>query len=694
LRLAVFTHFDGFSYFYFCWRLQMQLTWSIFGALNTFTRLTVLTIAGGMSAHAFAGGEVRSMPPAAVESTKAVNIERFLGSAVVAHRVTAEPWDASVVATSKATSATSSGSGERAKPLQIGYPRGIPALLRNVPLALLPWQTLADGSRVIRAEIRAVDAAALRVGYRVEGPTLGLQLRFAGNGRDEVYSSTALPDAELTWSPVLEGETATIELRLLPNFSTDQFRVTLERLSHLTSSPADWARKDVRQIGKSGACNFDIACVTNASAALLSAAKSTAKMVITVPDGRSSYCTGTLINSESGADYFFSASHCISDQATASSLSTYWFFDAVACNSIAPPPYQLVNGGANLVMTDPTLDVTLLRLREAPPLGAVRAAWNATVIGTAEPVYSIHHPEGDLKKFSRGSMLGYQPGPATDLGIPRIQFGKDSFITVQWDAGTTEGGSSGAGVFTLKPDCGNGRECYELRGGLWGGDASCANPNGADRFSRMDLLYTRLVPFLQPSATIPVTTSAQASMVEYFNPQSDFYFITSRENEKALLDGLIDPFRNQLWYRSGFWFKTDTAQTTFTAPLTRYQIPGAAKAGTRVTHFYSVLNSDRSAITSTGKERFANPSFGCQGVPNGFFCNEGTDSFIAPPITSTGTQPTCLNSEQPIYRVFRKDSARYFNDGNHRYLTTPSMFVYMVNDLGWANEGVAFCAKP
>jgi hypothetical protein len=134
-------------------------------------------------------------------------------------------------------------------------------------------------------------------------------------------------------------------------------------------------------------------------------------------------------------------------------------------------------------------------------------------------------------------------------------------------------------------------------------------------------------------------------------------------------------------------------QTSLTSPLTRYYIPGAAKGGTRGTHFYTVLNTDRTNITNTGKERFANPNFGCDGVPNGFFCNEGTDSFVSPPLASAAG-PTCLETEQKIYRVFRGDSARYSNDGNHRYLTNPSTFVYMVNDLGWANEGVAFCAKP
>ena len=632
---------------------------------------------------AVADGDLRKMAPRVVEASKSMVSERFYGSGEIAHRVVASSWTAPAVESSK----KAAGEGaDRSKPFQIGFPRDIAADGRSLPLATLAWQSLADGSRVARIEVLAADAAAFRIGYRVDGPAAGLQVRFSGVGRDEVYAAT-VSSAERAWSPVLEGEAGTLELRLLPGFTPAQFQVTLDELSHFTASPATMGQKDIAHIGRAESCNIDIACVSNPSAALLNAASAVAKMVFT--DASGSYlCTGTLLNSTSGANYFYTAAHCINSQFGASSVNTYWFFDAVACNSRAVPPYQLVTGGANLLVTDPTMDVTLLQLRQSPPTGAFRSAWNATVIPTGTNLVGLHHPSGDLKKFSQGNMLGYGMGPLSYITGPRPQAGKDSFIKVQWAQGTTEEGSSGSGVFTFNP-----AGYYELRGGLEGGAASCASPTGTDRFSRMDLLFAKLAPYLQPSAVIPASTTAQASMVEFFNPESDFYFISSRENEKNLLDGLVDGNSNHLWFRTSYWFKTDPIISGFTAPITRYFIPGAAKSGTRGTHFYTVLNSDRTLITNTGKERFASPSFGCSGVPNTFFCNEGTDSYIAPPLVSAGVN-TCLASERKIYRTFRADSARYFNDGNHRYVTDASMYDYMVNDLGWAAEGVAFCATP
>ena len=622
----------------------------------------------------------RSMPQAMVESSKAAIVERFFGDALGAYRIEAAPWNP--VLSAPASTKSLAIDNDRAKPMQIGFPREIPAAMRALPLTALPWTTHGDGSRTLQVQVIATDAAGLRIAYRVDGPAAGLEMRFAGSGRDQVFRSDGVTGAEVVWSPVLEGNAGTVELRVLPGFDTAQFNVAFEQLSHLVKVGAD-LNKDVRDIDRSGSCNIDIACVSNPSTSLLNIARATAKMVFT-DTGRTFACTGTLLNSSSGANYFYSAAHCISSQTAASTLNTYWFFDAVACNSSAIPPFQLVGGGAVLRLTDPTMDVTLLELNLSPPNGAVRAAWNATVIPAGTVTVGVHHPQGDLKKFSQGSMQGYVQGPAAYDNVPRFQAGKDSFISVRWAQGTTEGGSSGSGVFTFNA----AGPFYELRGGLEGGAASCDNLNGADRFSRMDLLFTKLAPFLFPSAVIPTTTSAQASMVEYWNPQNDFYFMTSRENEKSLLDNTVDARFNPLWYRSSYWFKTNPASSAGTSSITRYFIAGAAKSGTRGSHFYTALNADRAAISGTGLERFGS---GCTGA-TGTFCNEGIDSYISLPI-GTGAGATCLTGEIPIYRAFR-GTPRYVDDGNHRYLTNASMYNYMVSELGWTGEAINFCARP
>lgn len=365
-------------------------------------------VAGAPLVTAAAGPEgPRSMAGAVVEATKTVPAERFLSATSVTYRIDADPWNGVLP-----QDLPKSGAEGRAKRAQIGFGRNVPSAAQVVPLDALDWQMLADRSKAARIQISASEAVGLRVAYQVTGPADGYEIRFAGSGRDEVYLENArlANGAETTWSPVLEGSVATLEIRLLPGFEPAQFSLAIPRLSHLTAVGA--AIPKVLNIGTSGSCNVDLACVSNPSTALLNIAKATAKMSFTDPATGGSYlCTGTLINSSSGANYFYAAAHCIDTQAAASTLNTYWFFDAVSCGSTALPPYQLLTGGANLVVTDPTMDVTLLELRSTPPSGAFRAGWNATVIPKGTVVVDVHHPNGDLKKFSQGTMLGYAQGP-------------------------------------------------------------------------------------------------------------------------------------------------------------------------------------------------------------------------------------------------------------------------------------------
>lgn len=636
-------------------------------------------VAGAPLVTAAAGPEgPRSMAGAVVEATKTVPAERFLSATSVTYRIDADPWNGVLP-----QDLSKSGAEGRAKRAQIGFGRNVPSAAQVVPLDALDWQMLADRSKAARIQISASEAVGLRVAYQVTGPADGYEIRFAGSGRDEVYLENArlANGAETIWSPVLEGSVATLEIRLLPGFEPAQFSLAIPRLSHLTAVGA--AIPKVLNIGTSGSCNVDLACVSNPSTALLNIAKATAKMSFTDPATGGSYlCTGTLINSSSGANYFYAAAHCIDTQAAASTLNTYWFFDAVSCGSTALPPYQLLTGGANLVVTDPTMDVTLLELRSTPPTGAFRAGWNATVIPKGAVVVDVHHPNGDLKKFSQGTMLGYAQGPEAYGSEPRFNYQRDSFINVRWSNGTTQVGSSGSGVFTYNATGGY----YELRGGLEGGAASCGSPDGIDHFSRMDLVFTKLAPYLSPSSIIPATTASQATMVEFYVPIADYYFMTSRESEKSLLDSVVDAKNNPAFYRTGYWFKADPTSSSSTSSISRYMIPGAARAGTRSSHFYTALNADKAAITGTGKERFA---ANCAGVPNTYFCNEGIDSYITVP-SGTGTSAACATGTLPVYRVFRTAT----DDANHRYLTNSTMYNYMVSDQGWSGESIAFCARP
>ncbi|MGO4778479.1 hypothetical protein AB4084_23735, partial [Lysobacter sp. 2RAB21] len=68
-------------------------------------------------------------------------------------------------------------------------------------------------------------------------------------------------------------------------------------------------------------------------------------------------------------------------------------------------------------------------------------------------IETIHHPQGDRKKYSLGTV--------TRLKVPKQ--GHSSLTEVKWDVGAVEEGSSGAGLFTV-----NANLDYEFRGSAVG----------------------------------------------------------------------------------------------------------------------------------------------------------------------------------------------------------------------------------
>ena len=93
-------------------------------------------------------------------------------------------------------------------------------------------------------------------------------------------------------------------------------------------------------------------------------------------------------------------------------------------------------GGAELVTTSAPLDSTLLRLRRRLPAGVFFAGWDAEDVLATDAVVGIHHPGGEVKKYSAGDV----DRKADSQGIAGA-------IQVTWTEGATEGGSSGSALF-------------------------------------------------------------------------------------------------------------------------------------------------------------------------------------------------------------------------------------------------------
>jgi hypothetical protein len=191
----------------------------------------------------------------------------------------------------------------------------------------------------------------------------------------------------------------------------------------------------------------------------------------------------------SGTPYFLGANHCVGDQTTASTLSTYWFYRSAACNSnTLDPAATRVTGGATLLHASATTDTSFMVLRGSPPAGAVHAGslLSAPALGTA--LAGLHHPAGDLLKLSLGTNPAYARCEGTRCTGDDLD--ASSFLILRWTRGTTESGSSGSPVFA-----GVGARRYVV-GQLFAGSASCTRPDANDYYGRFDKAYSVLRTWL------------------------------------------------------------------------------------------------------------------------------------------------------------------------------------------------------
>lgn len=381
----------------------------------------------------------------------------------------------------------------RPKATQIGIARNAATESMGQTLLATAWQSLPAGGQTARLEVTSPLAMGLRVGLKLEGLDPRAELRFAGSelplgdtllmSGGEVLKST-LPNG-VFWTPVTDGQTQVIEI-YLPPAGVDAGRVLVRapELSHLlTNTRRDF--KIVEKIGESGSCNIDTACRVDELGSHYVHAKNAVAHMVYVTGGLSYVCTGTLLNDTvlgTQVPWFYTAHHCVGNQTVASTLNTYWNYEATSCNSGASAQQSVVVGGADYLYSDSNSDASFLRLRNPAPAFATFAGWDSSPLANGTTVFAIHHPSGDAKKVSSG----VKTTQAT------------SNHRVAWLSGTTEPGSSGSGLFTADS---NG---FRLRGGLYGGDASCDNTGNVnttgnfDWYSRLDVVFPQIKQYLAP----------------------------------------------------------------------------------------------------------------------------------------------------------------------------------------------------
>ena len=253
-------------------------------------------------------------------------------------------------------------------------------------------------------------------------------------------------------------------------------------------------------------------------------------------------CTGFLVNNtrQDGTPYFQTANHCISTSAVAATLVTYFNYENSTCTSSDASRTKSLSG-ATLKATNSYSDFTLLLLNEYPPVAYLPfyAGWEASARSPLKGT-SIHHPQATPKCIA----LDYNPPVTYSRTLPWTD-GNNVVIStsavnthweVQFDAGETESGSSGAPLFDD-----NKRVIGQLHGGSTGVDfygklslswnygttastqlKSWLDPDNTGATS-LDGIYTTIKP--KASFSTPLTRICPGSVIKLndnslYNPTS------------------------------------------------------------------------------------------------------------------------------------------------------------------------------
>ncbi len=335
------------------------------------------------------------------------------------------------------------------------------------------WTTLPTGEKIWRLQIHSDNAYAIGLFFKNYKLNKGVRLFVYAPDKSIVKGAFTEKNNKTTkvFSILpLAGEDIILELNVPADVNYGIFE-----LSGIIHDYKNAFGKKLKSTNASGSCNVNVNCPEGTD--WQNEKRSVVKFTF-VDDGGGTYmCSGALINNvrKDATPYLLTANHCISSSTEATSAVFIFNYESELCNGTIGPTDQTVSA-ADLVATPSSwsLDFSLLKLTADPPAeyNVYFAGWNRSTSPAANTT-TIHHPSGDIKKIS----FDYDPPITGNYGSGTVT--NSHWNIVEWDLGTTEGGSSGSPLFD---------ENHRIVGDLTGGDASCSY-NFNDYYAKFDMSW-------------------------------------------------------------------------------------------------------------------------------------------------------------------------------------------------------------
>jgi hypothetical protein len=390
----------------------------------------------------------------------------------------------------------------------IPYRYGIAFNMNNDLIALGSWSKDGDDN-VMKITISSVAAQSLELKfnqfYLPEGSSLFFK---APNGqllRNVVLSAENRKDNRFS-SGLLLNSQIIIEMRVPISANTNP---------KLELTKVIYGYRSITNINKVGDCYIDINCPEGVNWQIEK--KAIARILL----GSGQYCTGTLVNNtrNDGRKYFLTANHCWEASTDVENWDFYFNYESAACDGITP--YVAAVSGSVLRAKNVASDFCLVEITGNIPSTAkpVFAGWDHSGTPRDSSVV-IHHPAGTRKKISK------------DYGLLTSSSWSGCPVGSHWNIGnyelaSTEGGSSGAGLFDKN---------HKIIGQLHGGSALCGN-NLSDDYGKFSFSWnygssiaTRLQEWLDPINSGVTTLDRWSPDTSYVSNDAQIFEIISPTN--------------------------------------------------------------------------------------------------------------------------------------------------------------------
>jgi lysyl endopeptidase len=411
------------------------------------------------------------------------------------------------------------------QPRKIGFERPLPqplavrlapALSGSFGQAPLAGGLLADAGRGWVAwgtHVRIAGAGRVRLHLTNVRLPAGSRLAVAAPGGTPLRFGLELlsPEGDL-WTPSVAGESLLLEAEVpaaagRPGSQGRSIGFDVREALEIVAPEIRLSSL----FGKDASCIVDAACQSDADLPNLSTYRhAIAQLQFVIPRRGAFLCTGSLLNDQAqdSIPYLLTANHCISTQASASSLEAFFDDDAASCNGPAPDRADLPRShGSTLLATgsaDSSSDFTLLRLASLPG-GRFFLGWNAdpNALRDGTPLFRLSHPAPDGIPLALAfSHYVADPSFRGCKGIAAPSFFYEHIVN-----GATAGGSSGSPLLL-----GNGQVVGQL-GGACGPDPSdICNQNNDDYDGAFAATYPSIQQYLgnAPGTGKPTTTVSGA----------------------------------------------------------------------------------------------------------------------------------------------------------------------------------------